>query len=201
MTEETRVSTMYGESRRPALWYALITAAIVALALAGYSGYALYPRFDLPSVSGVGLLVLAAAAGIAAFFSPCSFPLLVTLLARESASGDGERSVARALGYGAALALGATLFLTVVGIVIALGGRSLFAGITFTSTAGVTLRAVIGSLLIILGIIQFDVTPISFRWADRVALPFVRQQARTRREHPMLGFGIFGFAYLLAGFG
>jgi hypothetical protein len=34
----------------------------VILAVAGYNGYVLYPRFDLPAVSDTGLLVLAAAA-------------------------------------------------------------------------------------------------------------------------------------------
>lgn len=63
--------------------YAVLVLTIALLALAGYIGYILYPRFDLPGVSGAGLLVLAAAAGLGSFFSPCSFPLLVTLLSRE----------------------------------------------------------------------------------------------------------------------
>ncbi|MDT8305317.1 MAG: hypothetical protein RRC07_05225, partial [Anaerolineae bacterium] len=59
-----------------------LVIAVLLLALAGYAGYVLYPRFALPAASGAGLLLLAAAAGLASFFSPCSFPLLATLLAR-----------------------------------------------------------------------------------------------------------------------
>jgi hypothetical protein len=40
-----------------------VLAGAVALAgLAGYVGYVVYPRFDLPSVTGAGLLLLAAGA-------------------------------------------------------------------------------------------------------------------------------------------
>lgn len=86
----------------------------VVLGLAGYVGYVLYPRFDLPAGAGAGLLVLATAAGVASFFSPCSFPLLVTMLARPLASaGDaGSRPLRRALGYASALSVGAAGFLT-----------------------------------------------------------------------------------------
>lgn len=72
------------------LWYALLTAGVVVLAVAGYAGYVLYPRFDLPAVTGLGLFVLAAAAGIGSFFYPCSFPLLVGLLGRETKAGEEE---------------------------------------------------------------------------------------------------------------
>lgn len=184
------------------LGYGLLAAAVVVLAVAGYAGYALYPRFDLPSVSGIGLLVLAAAAGIASFFSPCSFPLLVTLLAREAGSRTDRRSSAgRAFRFATALALGATTFLLLAGVVIALGGDALFAGVTFTSTAGRTIRTGVGLLLILLGLIQLGAIPLSFHWAAKGAAPLMRAQARLRRRKPTLGFGLFGFGYLLAGFG
>jgi hypothetical protein len=69
-----------GAARR----YAALVGATGAAAVAGYVGYVLYPRFDLPAATGASLLALAAAAGIASFFSPCSFPLAVTLLARDT---------------------------------------------------------------------------------------------------------------------
>jgi copper chaperone CopZ len=47
-----------GGSRWWAL-YGVLTVAIVLVALAGYVGYELYPRFDLPAAGGVGLLALA----------------------------------------------------------------------------------------------------------------------------------------------
>ena len=71
--------------------------------LAGYVGCLLYPRFGLPAAEGAGLLALAAAAGFAAFFSPCSFSLLAALLGR-TATADALKNqrVRRALGFGAA---------------------------------------------------------------------------------------------------
>lgn len=183
-------------------WYLLLAAIVGVLALAGYAGYVLYPRFDLPAATGIGLLVLAAAAGIAAFFSPCSFPLLVTLLARESGAPEGASGsrMARALGFATALALGASAFLLLTGVAIALGASALFEGVTFTSTAGRTIRFVVGSLLILLGLIQVGLLPTSVS-AHAVTNPLMRRQARLRRERPALGFGLYGFGYLLAGFG
>ncbi len=33
-------------------WYILLAAIVGVLALAGYAGYVLYPRFDLPAATG-----------------------------------------------------------------------------------------------------------------------------------------------------
>lgn len=187
--------------RNETLWYGLLVLAVVALAVAGYAGYALYPRFNLPAVNGIGLLVLAAAAGIASFFSPCSFPLLVTLLARETDARPRPRSRRRQLGFAVALAIGAMLFLLLAGIVIALGGRALFAGVTFTSVAGRSIRAAVGVALILLGLIQLGVVPLALDVVEEAAMPLRRAEARLRYRRPTLGFALFGFGYLLAGFG
>lgn len=194
MTERDRTPQEHGE-----FWYILLAAIVATLALAGYAGYVLYPRFDLPAETGIGLLVLAAGAGIASFFSPCSFPLLVTLLSRESGQSDARMS--RTLGFATALALGATVFLFLTGVGIALGASALFEGVTFTSTLGRIIRLGIGALLIVLGLIQFGLIRVSFDAAHVVSAPVMRRQARLRREHQTAGFGLFGFIYVLAGFG
>ena len=185
-------------------WYILLASIVAALALAGYAGYVLYPRFDLPAETGIGLLVLAAGAGIASFFSPCSFPLLVTLLSRESGAQPGQSGarMQRTLGFATALALGATAFLMLTGVGIALGASALFEGVTFTSTTGRAIRLGIGSLLILLGLIQAGVIRAAFGdGMHAVTTPIMRRQARLRREHQTTGFGLFGFIYILAGFG
>ena len=95
---------MVGDTpRRPGIGYLLLALAVGVVALAGYGGYVLYPRFDLPAVEGAALLGLAAAAGLGSFFSPCSFPLLVALLGRAPGA-DSERSGPPPLRFAGALA-------------------------------------------------------------------------------------------------
>ena len=190
--------------RSPGQRYLALALGAVALAVAGYAGYVLYPRFDLPAGTGVGLLVLAAAAGVASFFSPCSFPLLVSMLARplqadrESAQRPPLR---RAAGFAAALSLGASAFLLLAGLVIALGGGRAFEDITFTSTTGRIIRSAVGAFLIALGLVQLERLHVNLRRLEPATHRFLRGQARLRRRHPFGGFVLFGFGYLLAGFG
>jgi cytochrome c biogenesis protein CcdA/copper chaperone CopZ len=185
------------------VWYWLLGLGMLVLALAGYLGYVLYPRFGLPAVEGASLLLLATGAGIAAFFSPCSFPLLVTLLARQTGgtSRQGENRPGSPLAFASALSLGAVIFLLVSGLVIAWGGEALFAGVTFDSPAGRIIRAVVGILLIVLGLMQLGILPFSLHAVEHISRPLMRSQSRLRHSQPVLGFTLFGFGYLLAGFG
>lgn len=189
-----------------ASFYWLFVLLVVGFALAGYVGCVVYSRFDLPAPTGIGLLILSTGAGIASFFTPCSFPLLVTLLARQTGVDvrlDGSRpSRVRALVFASALALGASVFLLLAGFFVALGGAALFEGVTFTSTAGRVIRAVVGGLLILLGLFQLGVLPASgFHAVSRLSGVLSRAQARQRRKRVILGFTVLGFGYLLAGFG
>jgi len=84
---------------------------------------------------------------------------------------------------------------------LSLGAGAAFKEVTFTSPAGITIRFVVGGLLVVLGLIQLNVLPISFLRVEEAARPMLGMQARLQREHPAVGFGAFGFGYLLAGFG
>lgn len=195
--------------RTPLYW--VLVLFVVGLGLAGYASYVVYPRFDLPAAAGIGLLVLSVGAGIASFFSPCSFPLLVTLLTRqaspqrpqrEGVGRQGGGSADRSLTFAAALAVGVAVFFLIVGIVVAFGGGALFADVTFASTAGRVIRVVVGLILILLGLFQLNLLPSpDFHAVSRLAEPLSKFQARQRRRRPALGFAVFGFGYPLAGFG
>ena len=184
--------------------YALLVLATTAVALVGYLGYVLYPRFDLPAAQGATLLALAAGAGIASFFSPCSFPLLLSMLARPiaaEAQADRGHRFRKAATFAAALSLGASSFLILVGLAIAAGASTYFDDITFTSAAGITIRVVVGMLLVALGLVQLNLLPISFRRFEPAMHAYLRRQSQVRHRRPFVGFVLFGFGYLLAGFG
>lgn len=199
------------EVSTPAALYWFMAFAVAFFSITAYTGYVVYSRFDLPAVTGAGLLLLAAGAGIASFFSPCAFPLLVTLLSREVGAKGAERgesdssiSTVRALRFASALSLGAAAFLVLTGIVLAVGGGTLFAQVTFTSTAGVATRIVVGVLLVVLGLVQAGVIGggNAFRAIGGLARrPLARAQVELRQKNPTLRFVVYGFGYLLAGFG
>lgn len=192
-------------SKNRSLNYWLFVLMVVFLSIVAYAGYVLYPRFDLPSATGAGLLVLSVGAGIASFFAPCSFPLLVTLLGREVGANEEEgygNSTRRAISFATALSLGAMTFLVLSGIVLAFGGNALFANFTFTSPQAMTTRVVVGALLILLGLIQAGIINTEgFGKIGKLANPFIKSQAKQRKENPFRAFFTYGFGYLLAGFG
>lgn len=181
--------------------YSLFIIGILLLSSIGYLGYVIYPRFDLPFVSGAGLLVLAVGSGIASFFTPCSFPLLTTLLTRSITSPNDISPLRKALHYAVALSAGASLFLLLVGIALALGAGILFEQVTFTSIVGRSLRIIVGVMLILFGLVQLGYLTLPFDKLTSLATPIRRLQISIRDQHPSLGFLIFGFAYILAGFG
>lgn len=184
--------------------YAGLAVGTAAVSLVGFLGYVAYPRFDLPAGTGAGMLVLAVAAGVASFFSPCSFPLLVSILARAPAGEDGAPAAPSgraAVRFAAALSLGASAFLLAAGAGIAAGGSALFSDVTFTSAAGRTIRIAVGVLLIGLGLVQLGRLRVSFRRFEPALHGRLRRQAALRRRRPFLGFTLFGFGYVLAGFG
>ncbi len=176
--------------------YLALLIGVSVIAISGYAGYVAYPRFNLPPVLGAGLLVLAASAGIASFFSPCSFPLLLTVLARVE-EGAKAHPFARA----AALSIGASAFLVLTGSIIALGGSALLEGVVFTSSAGRLIRVLAGFLLITLGLSQVGYLRLPFHKIESITRRLMGPAARLRRRSPFAGFFFFGFIYLLAGFG
>lgn len=209
----------------PSVRYALLAVAVIGLSLIGYIGFVVYPSLDLSAGVGAGLLVLAVAAGVASFFSPCSFPLLVGMLGRPLAERRTEEEIQRqptgdSLIFASALSLGVVAFLTLLGAVIAFGGDALVRNVTFTSTAGRVLRISVGTFLIFVALIQLDRLNISLRRFEPATRafhqrgqtplvvkgsdPFVLVDAvdgRVHEQRPFLRFTLFGFGYLAAGFG
>ncbi len=182
--------------------FVLLASGILLVGLAGFAGYVIYPRFDLPAATGIGLLLLAAGAGFASFFSPCSFPLLLTLLSREAGEASGRRPlIRRVLVFAGAFSLGAIAFLSLLAVFFGVGGRALAASLTFTSTTGIVVRITVGLVLVLLGAVQSEMLGYSFHGVERFTRPLLERQASSRRRHPVGGFAAFGFNYLLIAFG
>ena len=76
------------KSAKPLVSYFVLAAAVLALALAGFGLFLRYPAILMGSASLSGLYLVATVAGVGALFSPCSCPLLVTLLARNVDQGN-----------------------------------------------------------------------------------------------------------------
>lgn len=122
-------------------------------------------------------------AGVATFFSPCAYPLLPGYVGfyvnsvdadRASVTGAGTRGVAAAVGVLATFAIlgGATAWI----------GHEALSDITIFET-------LVGGLLVVFGLlVAFDRAP-----SLSVSLP--------ERRSSVLGFGLFGAGYALAGAG
>ena len=115
--------------RRARVRFATTVLGIVVVGVAGYSGFVAF--VESGRGVGAGVLALAAAAGFAAFFSPCSFPLLLTFLTRRSTESRGA-----ALGSALRVGAGAAALLAVVAVVITLGGSAFATVVEFDSTPG-----------------------------------------------------------------
>ncbi len=195
MTETEAKAALRNRGR--ARW-ALLTAGTLLVGLTGYGGFRLYPTIG--PATGLGLLVVAAAAGFAAFFSPCSFPLLLTLVARQAAE-KGSHRIRSAFRFATGASLGATAFLLGFGLLLSLVGATVTDYITFNSTLGRVLRVVVGLVLIVMGLVQLGKVRLSFSRVASLAAPIERRRSETGERQWFLNHVLFGFGYLMAGFG
>lgn len=178
------------------LRYLSLSSLVLLVALIGYSSFMTYPLVRRSSTVGSGLIILALAAGLASLFSPCSFPLLLTVLAREAT--HSKRAL---LKTAVAFTLGMITFLMLLGGALAAGAGSVISQITFTSSAGRILRFSVGLILIAFGLWQIQGKSLSFIWLNQLLQPLWHRQTRWRRKSTSLGYGLYGFGYILAGFG
>ena len=182
--------------------YLWLILTVLATALLGYSVFRQFRVFILGSPTSGSLWIVAIAAGTAALFSPCSFPLLLTLLVRTANDdGEGQSLLRRSVLPTLAISAGVVAFLLLMGVVMALGGQNLVKGVNFKSNAGRILRTTIGTGLLLLGLFQFSGRAWSPKWLD----PFYKWLGRTRRQakrqQSLWGYSLYGFGYVLGGFG
>lgn len=178
------------KQRRAQVRFLAVALGLLVVGIFGYLGF----RVVATGALSAGSIGLGAATGFAAFFSPCSFPLLLTFLTKRSGESTSE-SVASA----ARVALGVAVLLAVVAIVVIVAGDALATAVAFDQLAGRTLRALIGVGLVVLGAYQAHLIR-RFRVFDRIASVAAKSlEPRSRRRWAR--DLTYGFGYLLAGFG
>jgi cytochrome c biogenesis protein CcdA len=178
--------------RRARVRFVVTAAGVVVAGGAGYLGFVAFvdQRQEI-----AGVLTLAAATGFAAFFSPCSFPLMLSFLGRrvETSAGSLTGSVVLVAG-------GAATFLAMVALVVAVTGGWFAAVVNFASPVGRLLRVAVAGFLLVFGARQVGLIRIAAGWLDRVSSLAARALDPSGHRGAGRDF-LYGFGYLLAGFG
>ena len=140
-------------------------------------------RIDIQTMS---IYALAFFAGIASFFSPCSFPMLPGYMAYYFGIGKKETGYKKAMLGGTAAALG------IIAIYVVAGGLLLYSASLIAPYIPM-LGMVVGALLVVLGLLMF--TPLQYDILLRPFRPITRviKDRERGREH--------GFAAKLFGYG
>ncbi len=180
--------------RRGRVRFATVTVGLLVVGVFGYLGFVGFVESERAGTSSV--LILGALTGFAAFFSPCSFPLLLTFLTRR-----GEESRASALMSALRVGAGATLLLGILALTLAVGGSALASIVQFDRPSGRAFRLAVGIILIVLGLRQSRLISFRMGWMDVVARTAEGRLAPSRTATRAGGDFAYGFGYLLAGFG
>ena len=185
--------------RAPLGWF-LGFGVVIATVLAGYVGFRWAATLELSGQAGAGLVALAGVTGVAVVFSPCSFPLLVTLFAVPDQPQRAERSrdgVLSAL----AIATGAATFLLLTGVAVGVAGEGIASAVSFSSPLGRLLRGVVAVVLVTAGLVQLGVIAIPLSRFAGVAGPLERHRVSLATTHRRRAQVLYGFSFVVAGFG
>jgi len=179
-----------------------LTIVLVAMAgIAGYGGFRAAASLELGTEAGAGMVALAAVTGFAVFFSPCSFPLVLGLLAgsdRATAAGVRRRE---AVGTALAMGAGAAVFLMLTGVSVGLIGEGLAQTVSFDTVAGRILRGAVAAILVTTGLVQLGFIGVPLWRVTRFAQPIERRRVAVSAQHPHAAHVLYGFGFILAGFG
>lgn len=170
---------------------------IFAVILLGYFTFRYFVTGVTKSFESYSLLFLAIVAGVATFFSPCSFPTLPAYLV--SFYGKKRKGISKIAYYGVLTALGIIVFNIIFGSLIGFLGEN-FAKSFSLSTDQPNLyvrifRGVVGSALIVFGIYQYFTGFAFFHRIGNYSSKMVVKASDTSRAFT------YGFAYNIIGIG
>ena len=175
-------------------------ALLISLVVLTVLGYFVFLTFAIETQNIFliySVYIVAVIAGIATFFSPCSFGLLPAYLTFYSKT-KGKKSPVY---YGALSSFGLITFNILLGLIISFAGTgfakelSVAAGGSLSPVTTV-IRTIIGSLLLLLGIAQFfhiSIFPSS--------LLRMGKKITERKKSPESSLYFYGFGYNLANIG
>lgn len=181
-------------------WFVLFATLVVVVA-AGYGIFDYFLKGFTPTAGTLSLLAFALVAGIATFFSPCSFPLMPGFLTRHmQLAGRGKATSLIANSVSAAL--GVLLFTSILGLAVVLLGSTLGSSLAISSaTPNIFVRvyrAMVGVALVSLGVLGLRGTGI-FHIDSFSSLG--RMMVRSAGSSPRLEMFAYGFGYVSVGIG
>ena len=176
----------------------VILIALIVLSIGGYFGFRTFAAETQNLFATYSIYIVAVIAGIATFFSPCSFGLLPGYLAFYSRTAKKRKSTVY---YGLLAALGLVTFNILLGLAIALAGSGFakefsIAGGGTLSPVTLIIRTSIGLLLLLLGIAQFFHLQIFPRFLLQAG-----QKITEKKRTPEASLYFYGFGYNLANIG
>ncbi len=184
--------------------WVLVAILVAALVAVGYSVFVFFIKSFSPTTGTLSLLVFAVIAGIATFFSPCSFPLLPGYLTRHLQTIDKDPKKARTsvVSNGVAAAGGVFLFDLILGLATVLIGFS-FAGSLGISGPSPNLyvrvfRGTVGAFLVLLGILNLRGTGI---FHNDSLTSIGKRLMKNGELKPSRKMFAYGFGYVSVGIG
>lgn len=192
-----------GRSRFPVSAVAAVFV-LVGIGLVGWLAFLAFVTDVLAprEFASYGLIVVAALAAVASFFSPCSFTVLPSYVALMP-GGGGRRSVQRAAINGAAAGLGVLTAVGVLAIVIGLLGTALGPSLSVTSDEPSTLvrglRIGVGAFLVLMALIHLAGLSHRIPLLGSIATLAIQTDRGDRRTLPAL-YG-YGVGYVAIGLG
>lgn len=173
-----------------------LLAVLIAIAIAGYIGFLAFAK-NVAALDTLPLIIVAVFAGLATFFSPCSFGLLPAYL---SLYAKGRRTQGHIFRNGIAASAGLISFNIILGVILAFIGLGI--GSAFSVAAGgqlsgitLTIRATVGGILFILGVLQFFHISVQGRLFKSVSQKFVSGKKGSAN------YFLYGFGYNLGNVG
>jgi len=193
-----------GKPKGAASRSAIFLVAGMMLILAGYGGFRAFA--SIGDMSVVNLYILAMAAGIASFFSPCAFPLLpgyFSFYLNAQDKGKNSASLGRTLTLGMAAVFGVVTFDLLLGGGIALFGSGFASGLSISGAQGnqtvQILRGAIGVILVVLGIGQFRGWNLKTNFIENFV--YRLRPEREGKRSSSLNLYFYGLGYTAAGMG